>query len=130
MTQQDPLADALSRVLNAERAGKSSVKIKPVSKVIKEVLRVMNENGYVGTYEFINDGRGGMINLNLVKAINKCGAIKPRFSFSVEEIEKFEKRYLPSKDFGIIIVSTNKGIMTHLEAKQKNLGGILLAYVY
>ncbi|HEX32856.1 MAG TPA: 30S ribosomal protein S8, partial [Candidatus Aenigmarchaeota archaeon] len=60
----------------------------------------------------------------------KCGAIKPRFSFSVEDIEKFEKRYLPSKDFGIIVVSTNKGIMTHLEAKQKNLGGILLAYVY
>jgi len=44
--------------------------------------------------------------------------------------EKFEKRYLPAKDFGMIIVSTNQGIMTHIEAKEKGLGGRLLAYVY
>ena len=58
------------------------------------------------------------------------GAIKPRFAVKATEYEKFEKRYLPAKGFGILIVSTVKGLMTHYEAKQQGLGGRLIAYCY
>ncbi|MDZ4226799.1 MAG: 30S ribosomal protein S8, partial [Candidatus Pacearchaeota archaeon] len=60
----------------------------------------------------------------------KCGVVKPRFPVKLDEFEKFEKRYLPAKNFGIIIVSTSNGIMTHIEAKEKKLGGRLIAYIY
>ena len=62
--------------------------------------------------------------------INKCGSIKPRYNIKKEDYEKFEKRYLPAKDFGFLIVSTSKGVMSHMEAKEKNIGGRLLAYFY
>ena len=54
------------------------------------------------------------------------------FSLGIKKdgFEKFEKRYLPAKDFGIILISTTKGIMIHTEAKKKNMGGILFAYCY
>lgn len=127
---QDPLADALSRILNAEKASKQTCMIKPISNLIKKILDLMNKERYVGDYEYVDDNRGGLVKLNLLGKINKCGAIKPRFSFKKDEIEKFEKRYLPAKDFGIIIVTTPQGMMTHIEAKKKGLGGKLLAYVY
>ena len=62
--------------------------------------------------------------------INKCGVIKPRHAVKKDEFEKFEKRYLPAKNFGILIVTTPKGIMTHYEAKELGIGGRLLAYMY
>ena len=130
MSMQDSLADALSTILNAEKANKEYCMIKPTSKTIKTVLELMNKQGYVGDFEFVDDNRGGIIKLHLLGKVNKCGAIKPRFNFEKDEIEKYERRYLPAKGFGIIIVSTSKGIMLHNEAKDKNLGGVLLAYVY
>jgi small subunit ribosomal protein S8 len=126
----DTLANALTIIMNAEKTGKSECVIKPASKQIREVLKIMKDNGYIGDYEFIEDNRGGILKVKLIARINKCGVIKPRFSYTLNEIEKFEKRYLPSKDFGMMIVSTNKGMMTHIEAKNKNLGGVLIAYVY
>ena len=130
MSMQDSLADALSHIINSEKVSKRHCFIKPVSKTLREALRIMQEEGYVGDYEFIDDNKGGKIKLNLLGKINKCGAIKPRFNYKKEEIEKYEKRFLPSKDFGVIIVSTQKGIMTHIQAKNKGIGGRLLAYVY
>ena len=62
--------------------------------------------------------------------INKCGVIKPRHAVKKDEFEKFEKRYLPAKNFGILIVTTPEGIMTHYEAKERGIGGRLLAYMY
>lgn len=126
----DTLANALCVIMNAERIGRKECTIKPVSKVIKVVLDIMNKESFVGKYEEIDDGKGGILKLNLLGSINKCGVVKPRFSVKKDGYEKFEKRYLPSKDFGVIIVSTPKGIMTHIEAKEKGLGGRLLAYVY
>lgn len=130
MTMNDTLAVAMSNLLNAETIGRSEFLIKPISKVTRQVLDIMNRNGYIGSYEAINDNKGGIIKVQLLGAVNKCGVIKPRYSVQNHEYEHFEKRYLPAKDFGIIIVSTNQGIMTHIEAKEKKLGGRLLAYVY
>ncbi len=130
MTLNDTLSNALSLIMNAERIGKTEVKIMPVSKVIKTVLDLMNQNMFIGSYEEIEDSKGNSIKLNLIHKVNKCGSIKPRYSIKADEIEKWEKRYLPAKDFGMLLISTPKGIITHYEAKKKNLGGRLISYCY
>lgn len=126
----DPLANALSNILNAEKVGKEYCLVKPASKVIMKVLDIMNEKGYIGKYEVIEDGKGKILKIMLIGKVNKAGAIKPRFSVELDGFEKFEKRYLPAKGFGFIVVSTSKGIMVHTEAKDNKIGGILLAYFY
>jgi len=126
----DALANALSKVLNAERRSKSECLIKPSSKIIKKVFEVMKDGNYIGNFVEISDNRGNVLKINLLGKINKCNAIKPRYAVKIDEFEKFEKRYLPAKGFGIIIISTNKGIVTLDEAKEKKMGGKLLAYCY
>jgi len=126
----DPLADALINIKNHERAAKKECIIRPASKLLGEILRVMKENGYISAYEFVDDGREGMYKAVLVGKINECQAVKPRYSVKKTEFEKYEKRYLPSRDVGMIIVTTPKGVMTHASAKRELIGGKLLAYVY
>ena len=126
----DSLANVMSLILNKELIGKSECLIKPVSKVIKEVLKVMKDNGYVGDFKEVEDSRGNYLKLNLIGSINKCGVIKPRYSVKGDSFENFERRYLPAKDMGILFVSTPRGIMTHYDAKSKKTGGKLLAYCY
>lgn len=126
----DPLSNAMSKILNAERLGNKECTIKPVSNVIKKVLDVMKDNLYIGSYEEIEDGKGKLLKINLLGNINNCGAIKPRFSIKQDQYEKFEKRYLPARNIGIIIISTSSGIMIQSDAKKKSLGGKLLAYCY
>ena len=126
----DPLANMMSAILNHEKTGKKELIVKPVSKVIRKVLEIMNSHGYVGANSTVEDGRGDYLLLNLLGTINKCGVIKPRYAVQLPDYERFEKRYLPARDFGILIVSTNKGMMTHVEAKKQRLGGRLVAYCY
>ena len=130
MALNDTLASALSNMMNAEKVGKDSCIVHPSSKLLKLVLGIMQDNHYIGSYEVASAGRGGILKINLIGGINKCGVIKPRFSVTKEEYEKFEKRFLPAKDFGFIVISTSKGVMTLKEAKEKGLGGKLLAFVY
>ena len=104
--------------------------IRPSSKIIKEVLGVMKNSNYIGNFEELQNGRGNSIKVNLIGNINKCGVVKPRYSVKKDQFEKFEKRYLLAKDMGILIISTPSGIMPHMEAKKKNIGGRLLAYCY
>jgi len=126
----DPLSNALSSIKNNEHEGIPRAVIKPASSLIKEVLKILQRNSYIGVFEYIENGRGGVFKVDLNGRINECGAIKPRYAVGKNDFEKFEKRYLPAHGFGILIVSTTKGIMTHEEAKQKGAGGRLLAYVY
>lgn len=126
----DPLANALSKILNAEKLGKDACDIKPISKVIKKILTMMQDQKYIGSFKEMEDGKGNYIKINLIGKINNCGAIKPKYPIKKQDIEKFEKRYLPAKDFGVIFVSTPQGILANKEAKEKKIGGILLAYVY
>jgi small subunit ribosomal protein S8 len=126
----DPLAAALTKIINAERVGKREVVIRPASKIIKKILTLMNEHRFLGSFEEIEDGKGGVLKINLLGNINKCGVIKPRFSTKQNGFEKWEKRYLPAKDFGIILVSTPHGMLTHNDAKEKGTGGKLVAYCY
>lgn len=126
----DPLAAALSKIVNAERVGKKEVLIKPSSSMLKRMLNIMNDHQFLGSFEEIEDGRGNILRVNLLGNINKCGVIKPRFPTKRHEFEKWERRFLPAKDFGIIVVSTPLGMMTHTEAKEKSTGGRLLAFCY
>ena len=130
MSLNDPLANALSTILNDTKVGRSESKIRPSSKIIKKVLEVMKDNSYIGAFEEIEDGKGGLIKVNLLGNINKCGVIKPRYSIKKNEFESFEERYLLARDMGILILSTPQGIMMHNDAKKKNVGGRVLAYCY
>ena len=127
---RDILAYALTQIKNADKLGKADCVIKPVSNLLKDVLKLMHTEGYIGEFEMIDDGKGGILKVNLLGKINSCGAVKPRFSVSHLNLEKFEKRYLPAKGFGMLIVSTTKGLISHEHAKKSKIGGQLLAYVY
>ncbi len=126
----DPLANALSKIQNHERARKREVILAPASKLVGEVLRIMQAEGFVGDFEFINDGKAGKFRVTLQGKINGCGVIKPRYSTKKGEYEWWEKRYLPAAGFGSLILSTQQGVMTHKKAMELELGGRLLAYVY
>jgi len=126
----DPLANTLSALLNYERASKRELLVHPASKLLRVVLNILNKEGYVGRFEEMTTARGGVLKLHLLGTINACGAVKPRFAIGVGDYERFEKRHLPASGVGILIVTTPLGVMTHDEAKQKKVGGRLLAYCY
>lgn len=126
----DPLAKVLNAVDTAEKLGKPEVRIGPSSKVITSVLQIIQAKNLLGEFELIENGRGGLYRIALTHKINRCGVIKPRFPVKVTEYELWEKKYLPAAGFGMLIVSTSQGMMAHREAKAKNLGGRLIAYVY
>ena len=128
--QFDPLNDALVKIHNAEQAGKMIVELFPASKLLGNVLDIMQKAGYVGDYERQENGRGGLYAVNLRGAINRCGTVKPRHSVRRQEYEQWESRYLPAQDFGLLILSTSSGVMNHYDAKDARIGGKLLAYVY
>jgi small subunit ribosomal protein S8 len=97
---------------------------------MKKVFDIMNAHNYIGTYEETEDPKGNLLTVNLLGMINKCGVIKPRYAVDKNGYEKFEKRFLPAKGFGILMISTSQGMMTNEEAKEKGLGGRLIAYCY
>lgn len=128
--QNDPLNDAMSVMKNASSIGKSECTIQPSSKLIGRVLKVMQDNGYVNQFEYVEDGKAGKFRVMMKGAINDCGVIKPRYSVKVSDLEKFEARFLPAQNFGVLILSTTEGVVTHMRAKELGIGGKLLAYVY
>ncbi len=130
MTLLDPLADAMSSIYNSEIVGKPEVIVAPASSLIEKVLRVMQTQGYIGEFEHIDDGRAGRFRIQLMGRTNKCGVIKPRYPVKRDGFERFEKRFLPAYNFGVLIVTTPKGVMTHQDAKKLGIGGRLLAFVY
>ena len=130
MSNNDSLAACLSKINNSEKVSKNEVIINYTSKMIKAVLTMLKNNEYLGNIEYIEDNKGGKIKIELLNQINKCGSIKPRFKVKFDEIEKYEQRFLPAKGFGFLIVSTSKGLLTNEEAKEKKIGGRLIAYCY
>ncbi len=130
MSLNDPLANVMSHILNCEKKSKTSCTVKNASNLIKEVLKILKDKNYIASYKVIETTRGDSLEIELTGNINKCGVIKPRFAVKKDNFERFEKRYLPARDFGIIIVSTPKGLKIHTEAIAENIGGRLIAYCY
>ena len=130
MPMMDTLANGLTTIMNNEMRHKRECMINPASKLLGRVLRVLQLNGYIGEFEFVDDGRSGKFRVQLLGRVNNCGSIKPRFPVGYDKIETWEKRFLPSRDVGVIVISTPKGVLSHKEAKEKKIGGRLLAFVY
>ena len=127
---QDLLNDALVALRHADRDGKPRVSIAPTSRLIAEVLRIFRENGYVKEFTFVPDGRGGSYDVTLARRINSCGVVKPRIAVAHGRLERYESRFLPAQDFGLLVLSTNRGVLAHSQARELKIGGRLLAYVY
>lgn len=127
--RHDIVSDVLYGLNNAEKVGKRACVV-PASKLVKNILLAVQKNGYIGNFEFIDDGKSGSFSIQLIGRINKSRSIRPRFAVKKGEFKKWEGRYLPAKDFGILLVSTPKGIMTQKEAMESDTGGRLVAYVY
>ncbi|MBD3164887.1 30S ribosomal protein S8 [Candidatus Woesearchaeota archaeon] len=130
MVMNDILASALTKIKQYEKLGRSVCIISPVSGLVAGILGILKKFGYIEGYEKVKEGNKLSFHVKLNGNINKCGVIKPRYSIKKDDFERFEKRYLPSKDMGIMVVTTVNGIMEHNAAKKKQLGGRLIAYCY
>src|SRR5436305_14355111 len=124
----EPISNMFSSILNNERRHKHECIVYPASKLMGQVLRVMQKYGYEGELEFVDDGRGGKVKIQLLGRVNNCGSVRPRFSSTVLEFEKWGKRFLHSRDVGILIVTTPKGVVAHKAAKGNAAGCWRLAY--
>ena len=128
----DPIADMLTRIRNANSAKHESVEI-PASNMKKEISQSLVDEGYIKSYEVIEDGKQGMIKIALKYGPNKAKVLqglerisKPglRVYVSCEEMPKV------MRGLGIAIVSTSKGIMTDKAARKANVGGEVLAFIW
>jgi len=125
---QDILSDALNQIMNAKKVGKTEVEIKRTSKLLISLLELMKKDGYIDFKKGEKEGKETI--LIEIKELNECKAIKPRFYVSISEIDKYSRRYLPSRKFGELIISTSKGLLKQGECYDKNIGGSLIAYYY
>jgi len=123
---QDVVADGLNQIMNAKKAGKSKILLSKHSKVLLSVLAIGKIKGYISNYK-IEENK---LSINFDNTLNFCKAVKPRYLVKAKEVDKYVRRYLPARDMGFVIVSTNQGIMTHQIAHEKNLGGSIIAYFY
>ncbi|MDZ7730283.1 MAG: 30S ribosomal protein S8 [Natrialbaceae archaeon] len=130
MTGNDTLSNALSGLDNAERVGHLSHEIRPASNEIASVLEVFYDQGYIAGFDFVDDSKAGRFEVELNGTINECGPVKPRYAVGSDDFERWEKRFLPARDFGALVVTTSQGIMSHAEARQAGVGGQVIAYVY
>ena len=130
MTLNDPLACVLSAIRNAELRGKKEIITTANSAFIRKVLDLLQSQGYIDGYEQLQDVKGDLLTVKLSGKINQVGVIKPRFRVKKDEFERFEKQFLPAKGFGLILVSTNQGLLTHDQAKERGIGGALVSYCY
>jgi len=121
---QDIVADALNQIMNAKKAKKTELTLRKHSKLLRSILDIAKESGYL---DYKTEGRVLKIE---IKNLNEFKAVKPRYTVNVKKINSYVRRFLPAKDFGFVILSTNKGLMRHNEAEDKNIGGCLIAYVY
>jgi small subunit ribosomal protein S8 len=124
---QDIVADALNMIRNAKKAGRDSVKIDRISNLLIEILKIMKQKEAIKRYKIDSKNRSVEI---VFGDFIECKAIKPRFTVNKDQIEKYRKRYLPARNIGTIILSTNKGLISHEEAMEKGVGGILISYFY
>ena len=124
------LANLFTTLFNTEDRRKDSCIVVPTSKLAIEVLNTLKKEGYIAEFEHIDDKRGGKFKIKLLAKISKCGAITPRFKVKKDEYGVWERQFLPSYDRGMLLVTTNQGVMSHKEAVDKNIGGFLIGYVY
>ena len=128
----DPIADMLTRIRNANSAKHETVDV-PVSNMKKAIAEILLEEGYIKSYEIIDDGKQGMIHITLKYGANKEKVISGLQRVSKPGLRVYAGREeLPRvlKGLGIAIISTSKGIMTDKKARAERIGGEVLAFVW
>jgi small subunit ribosomal protein S8 len=127
----DPIADMLSRVRNALRAGHKRVDM-PVSKLKAEIARILKESHYIHDYKVLDDGRHGVLRLYL-----KYHEDKPVIRDMQRVSTPGQRKYVGAKELprvrdglGTAIISTSRGVMTDSEAREQNVGGEVLAAIW
>ncbi|NLC07765.1 MAG: 30S ribosomal protein S8 [Syntrophomonadaceae bacterium] len=132
MVMTDPIADLLTRIRNANIVYHEKVEI-PASKSKRAMVEIFKQEGYIRDYEYIEDGKQGIIRLYL-----KYGPNKTRVITGLKRISKPGLRVYAKKDeiprvlggLGIAVISTSKGIMTDRQARKLGLGGEVICYVW
>ncbi|KAF3485219.1 hypothetical protein F2Q69_00052130 [Brassica cretica] len=147
------LNDALRTIVNAEKRGKASVELKPVSTVMSSFLRIMKEKGltfllvllssgpfgncnvyvctgYIKNYQVHDPHRVGRITVDLQGRVNDCKALTYRQDLKAKEIDQYTERTLPTRQWGYVVVTTPDGILDHEEAIKRNGGGQVLGFFY
>ncbi len=124
------LANLFVTLYNNEARRKRECTIMPTSNLAVEVLKTLKREEYIGDFKHIDDRRGGKFQIKLLAKITKCGSISPRFKVRNDEFSRWEQQYLPAYNRGMLLVTTNQGVMSHREALQKGTGGFLIGYVY
>ena len=130
MPATNVLANLFVTIDNTESRRKPECVVLPTSKLAVSVLDTLKKDGYIKDFEYIDDKRGGKFKIELLAKISKCGSITPRFKVKKNEYSSWEQQYLPSYSRGMLLVTTNQGVMSHHEAANKGLGGFLIGYVY
>ena len=130
MPSTNILANLFVTLYNSEARRKRECVILPTSNLGTEVLKTLHRENYIGEFTRIEDKRGGKFQIKLQAKITKCGAISPRFKVRNNEFGRWEQQYLPAYNRGMLLVTTNQGVMSHHEALQKGIGGFLIGYVY
>ena len=128
----DPIADLLTRIRNAQSSKHETVKV-PASNMKKAICQILVDEGFIKNFVVEEDGKQGMITINLKYTINREGAIKGLKRVSKPGLRIYsnaEERPKVMKGLGIAIVSTSKGIMTDAKARKENIGGEVLAFVW
>jgi len=123
---QDIVADGLNEIMIAKRIEKRELVVNRYSKVLINLLEIMKAAGYID-FEVNKEERS--VSIKIIK-LNECRAVKPRYYVGVDGINKYLRRFLPSRNFGTLVISTNKGLKGHKEAIKENLGGSVVAYFY
>jgi small subunit ribosomal protein S8 len=123
------ITDACCALKNAERARKNEVIISPASKSLQQILRIFQKHAYIGEFERYDDGRQGKFKIALLGRINECAGLL-RLNYKLSQFESLERRLLPAPGLGLIVLTTNQGIMTMKEAEEQSIGGHTLCYIY
>lgn len=132
MVMTDPIADMLTRIRNANQVKHDYVEM-PASKIKLEILNVIKNEGYINDVEYIEDDKQGTLKVALKYTNNKERVIKGLTRISKPGLRVYAKASeLPKvlNGLGIAIISTSNGVMTDREARQKNYGGEVLAYIW
>ena len=132
MSMNDPIADMLTRVRNANSAGKASVSM-PTSKKLVEIVRIMEQEGYIQRFDVIDGEPRGTLEITL-----KYGEKKARTIRGIKRISKPGLRIYAGKDelprvlggLGTAIISTSKGVMADRDARKNGIGGEVIAYIW
>ena len=122
----DIISDCLNQIMNAKNSGKSHLEVRRYSKFLMEILDIAQKHKYI---EYSFDEKEKVLKI-AIKELIQCKTIKPRFNVKQDEVDKYVRRFLPARGFGVLLISTSHGLMIQEKALEENLGGSLIAYFY